>query len=106
MGKVLRSLFVQGPNSLIRAQKHRRRAPRDAPANNNNNNGTWAEDRAGDGELTNAKFEAYYRAQGIIPDDQWPAFLAALRKPLPSSFRVTGSRQCVPCPEIAGGFLK
>jgi hypothetical protein len=38
--------------------------------------------------LENAKFEQYYKAQGIVPPEEWDAFMTALRSPLPSSFRV------------------
>ncbi|ORZ39205.1 S-adenosyl-L-methionine-dependent methyltransferase [Catenaria anguillulae PL171] len=42
--------------------------------------------------LTNERFETYYQAQNIIPDPQeWESFLAAFRKPLPVTFRFTGS---------------
>lgn len=36
----------------------------------------------------NEKFEAYYKAQGIVPEEEWDAFMASLRAPLPSSFRI------------------
>jgi multisite-specific tRNA:(cytosine-C5)-methyltransferase len=51
----------------------------------------WAE--TAPATLTSEKFEAYYRAQGVVPEDQWPALLEAARRPLPVSFRVAGSRQ-------------
>ena len=28
----------------------------------------------------------------LVPDDEWDAFLAALKEPLPVTFRVTGGR--------------
>jgi len=37
----------------------------------------------------NSTFEAYYKAQNIVPEDDWEAFMAALRRPLPTTFRVT-----------------
>ena len=43
--------------------------------------------------MNNARFESYYKTQAIIPEDQWDAFLDALREPLPTTFRVAGSRQ-------------
>lgn len=30
-------------------------------------------------------------AQGIVPDGEWDAFLATLRRPLPVTFRINGS---------------
>ena len=46
-------------------------------------------------DMHNERFEAYYRVQNIIPDDEWDVFLETLRQPLPTTFRVAGSRQCV-----------
>ncbi|KAF9788609.1 cytosine-5--methyltransferase [Thelephora terrestris] len=43
--------------------------------------------------MNNSRFELYYKTQAIIPEDQWDAFLDALREPLPTTFRVAGSRQ-------------
>ncbi|KAI8922766.1 S-adenosyl-L-methionine-dependent methyltransferase [Entophlyctis helioformis] len=40
--------------------------------------------------LENKSFEDYYK--NIVPSDQWDDFMASLRKPLPVSFRFTGSR--------------
>ena len=35
-----------------------------------------------------AVYEAYYKRQGIVPDAEWPAFIAAWQRPLPITFRV------------------
>ena len=43
--------------------------------------------------MNNARFELYYQSQAIVPGDEWDAFLDALREPLPTTFRVAGSRQ-------------
>ncbi|KAF7973923.1 hypothetical protein HWV62_13980 [Athelia sp. TMB] len=44
-------------------------------------------------DMHNARFEAYYRAQNIIEsDEEWEEFMAAMRRPLPTTFRVAGSR--------------
>ncbi|KAK6355501.1 hypothetical protein TWF696_004598 [Orbilia brochopaga] len=41
----------------------------------------------------NAKFEAYYRTQGIIPDDEeFQKFWTCLKETLPTTWRFTGSR--------------
>jgi multisite-specific tRNA:(cytosine-C5)-methyltransferase len=45
--------------------------------------------------MENERFTAYYQAQGIIPEDEWDMFLDALKQPLPTTFRVAGSRQSV-----------
>ena len=41
--------------------------------------------------MNNAEFEEYYRAQRLIPDEEWPALLETLRTPLPITFRINGS---------------
>ncbi|KAI6037626.1 S-adenosyl-L-methionine-dependent methyltransferase [Pisolithus marmoratus] len=43
--------------------------------------------------MNNERFIAYYKAQKVIPDDQWESFMDALRRPLPTTFRITGSRE-------------
>lgn len=35
------------------------------------------------------KFEEYYKALGIVPAEEWDQFIATLRKPLPTTFRIT-----------------
>lgn len=40
----------------------------------------------------NPAFDAYYKEQGFIPETEWDEFSAALRRELPTTFRVTGSR--------------
>ncbi|KAK8846869.1 hypothetical protein IAR55_005959 [Kwoniella newhampshirensis] len=43
-------------------------------------------------DMHNEAFEQYYKAQGIVSDEEWSDFMACLRKELPVTFRVTGSR--------------
>ena len=43
--------------------------------------------------MNNARFELYYNSQEIVPENEWDTFLDALREPLPTTFRVAGSRQ-------------
>lgn len=78
-----------------------------------NPDGSWAEARPS----SNPNFEArgtagdrppiapfqarsllqdYYKNQGIVPEGEWEDFLAALRKPLPITFRITGKSHRVP----------
>lgn len=40
----------------------------------------------------NENFEKFYRAQQIVPPDEWDRFMSTLREPLPVSFRITGFR--------------
>lgn len=49
-------------------------------------------DRWVDTPNTNVKFEAFYKAQGILPDEEWDQMIAAFHAPLPTTFRITGSR--------------
>lgn len=43
--------------------------------------------------MKNDRFEKYYRAQGILGVDEWEQFMNSMREPLPTTFRVAGSRQ-------------
>ncbi|KAI0325731.1 S-adenosyl-L-methionine-dependent methyltransferase [Cubamyces sp. BRFM 1775] len=43
--------------------------------------------------MKNGRLEEYYKAQNILPDDEWDAFLETMKNPLPTTFRVAGSRQ-------------
>ncbi|KAH8097118.1 cytosine-5--methyltransferase [Cristinia sonorae] len=43
--------------------------------------------------MHNERFDKYYQAQGILPRDEWNSFMDHLREPLPTTFRVAGSRQ-------------
>ncbi|OAJ44123.1 hypothetical protein BDEG_27388 [Batrachochytrium dendrobatidis JEL423] len=42
--------------------------------------------------MENKKFADYYKAQNIVSESDWDDFMAALKRPLPVSFRITGSR--------------
>lgn len=46
-------------------------------------------------DMKNERFFAYYKAQKIVPDDEWDLFVDTLRQHLPTTFRVAGSRECV-----------
>ncbi|CCM06140.1 uncharacterized protein FIBRA_08390 [Fibroporia radiculosa] len=43
--------------------------------------------------MHNERFEKYYKAQNIVRDEEWESFMQSLRDPLPTTFRVAGSRQ-------------
>ncbi|OJT02133.1 Multisite-specific tRNA:(cytosine-C(5))-methyltransferase trm4b [Trametes pubescens] len=43
--------------------------------------------------MKNERLEKYYRAQNILPESEWEPFLETLKNPLPTTFRVAGSRQ-------------
>ncbi|KAJ2782940.1 tRNA (cytosine-5-)-methyltransferase ncl1 [Coemansia interrupta] len=40
----------------------------------------------------NEGFRKYYQAQKLVDDDEFPAFMEAMRTVLPTNFRITGSR--------------
>ncbi|WOO79748.1 Multisite-specific tRNA:(cytosine-C(5))-methyltransferase trm4b [Vanrija pseudolonga] len=42
--------------------------------------------------MQNTNFEEYYKAQNIVPEDEWDSFINILKDELPTTFRVTGSR--------------
>jgi hypothetical protein len=44
-------------------------------------------------DMNNERFSSYYQAQKIIPEDEWELLLDSFRQPLPTTFRVAGSRQ-------------
>ncbi|CAN7991843.1 unnamed protein product, partial [Ixodes hexagonus] len=39
---------------------------------------------------SNEAFEAYYKAQNIVAEEEWDDFMKALRRGLPAAFRITG----------------
>ena len=43
--------------------------------------------------MHNERFEKYYKAQHVLPEEEWSQFLETMRNPLPTTFRVAGSRQ-------------
>lgn len=45
--------------------------------------------------MINDKLFLYYKAQKIVPDEEWDSFAESLRQHLPTTFRVAGSRQWV-----------
>lgn len=52
-----------------------------------NGNGTWT-----DVQRENEKWEKYYKALGLIPENEWDTFKEHCQRDLPLTFRVTGSR--------------
>ncbi|KAJ9113206.1 hypothetical protein QFC22_006045 [Naganishia vaughanmartiniae] len=76
---------------------------RDAPATGTENTGntiTNTKQQTGNRDLDNWKdikysnpaFEAYYQAQELMGMEEWEEFKGALKRDLPTTFRVTGSR--------------
>lgn len=41
-------------------------------------------------ERDNEAFQVYYKAQNIVPEEEWNDFMKALRRGLPVAFRITG----------------
>jgi multisite-specific tRNA:(cytosine-C5)-methyltransferase len=46
-------------------------------------------------DMNNQKFDAYYKNQLAMDNDEWSTLLDVCREPLPSTFRISGSRECV-----------
>ena len=57
------------------------------PNNNNIDANGWVVAKEGT-ELRNPVFEAFYKAQGVVPKEEWDAFMQILKAPLPASFRI------------------
>ncbi|KAG6821132.1 hypothetical protein H0H93_006471 [Arthromyces matolae] len=51
--------------------------------------------------MDNERFKAYYKAQNIVPEEEWDTFYDSLKQHLPTTFRVTGSRQDVHVPALS-----
>ncbi|KAF4322772.1 hypothetical protein BBO99_00001427 [Phytophthora kernoviae] len=51
----------------------------------------WRADKFADWVYENENFDAYYKAQGIVPEADWEAFKKALATPLPTTFRINSS---------------
>ena len=55
--------------------------------------------------MENADFENYYKGQNIIPDpEEFKEFMEALRRTLPVTFRITGSRSH--CEELRDSMIR
>lgn len=59
---------------------------RDNKWNSNKNSNFMTKD-----DLYNEAFEEYYKTQNIVPEGEWEDFVACLKKPLPTTFRINGS---------------
>lgn len=46
-------------------------------------------------ELTNSFTFPVVQSQGMLSEDEWSTFMTSLRTPLPTTFRFTGSVECV-----------
>lgn len=61
---------------------------RDGPkSNKSDNRGQWVEVNR-----ENEKWENYYKALGLIPEDEWDTFKLFCQRDLPLTFRITGSK--------------
>nr|XP_053649241.1 LOW QUALITY PROTEIN: tRNA (cytosine(34)-C(5))-methyltransferase-like [Cherax quadricarinatus] len=40
----------------------------------------------------NKDFETYYKAQKIVPEEEWDAFIVCMKENLPAAFRLTGNK--------------
>ncbi|KAG7300998.1 hypothetical protein JYU34_015362 [Plutella xylostella] len=67
-----------------RDRKEQEKNPQEKPADNRKHYADIVRE--------NAAFEEYYKAQKIVPEEDWETFMKALRSNLPTAFRVTGSK--------------
>ncbi|PPQ64466.1 hypothetical protein CVT24_008476 [Panaeolus cyanescens] len=68
--------------------------------NRNNRNGKGNRERKDERtdliekiDMNNERLFGYYKAQKIVPEEEWDEFVDSLRQHLPTAFRVCGSRQ-------------
>ncbi|KAK7683830.1 hypothetical protein QCA50_013206 [Cerrena zonata] len=73
--------------------KNKARRGKGRKAQGDNNGPNWRTDVVEKLDMNNERFEKYYKTQNILPDTEWDDFLKSVRQPLPTTFRVTGSRQ-------------
>ncbi|KAI0924993.1 hypothetical protein AcW2_005707 [Taiwanofungus camphoratus] len=82
------------PRTKQAARRGRGRGKSGGVANvSDRNEDSWRTDLIEKSDMHNERFEKYYRAQNILPEDEWEAFMETMRNPLPTTFRVAGSRQ-------------
>uniref|UniRef100_A0A0E0M2B3 SAM-dependent MTase RsmB/NOP-type domain-containing protein n=1 Tax=Oryza punctata TaxID=4537 RepID=A0A0E0M2B3_ORYPU len=104
-GRTQRRHFKQGRDNVW---KHNPQRP---PADDGE--GGAAEGREGNPSwqpfaTENPAFEDYYKAQQIIPEEEWDDFMNMLRKPLPATFRINASCQFYQdiCSQLENDFRK
>ena len=73
-------------------RKHKGKGPEDKKRRQESAD-KWRSTTGGDPDrgltpLENDEFEAYYKAQGFVSDDEWSAFVDSLKSPLPACFRL------------------
>lgn len=69
------------------------RTKKSAPKHRNKKDNGYRTDILNKSDMENERFTAYYKAQNIVPENEWESFMSALRQHLPTTFRVVGSRQ-------------
>ncbi|KAH9000795.1 S-adenosyl-L-methionine-dependent methyltransferase [Lactarius hatsudake] len=80
---------------MTRSKKYARRKN---PRNEKGGDATAADDEKREdhlqkSDMQNSKFEAYYRKQLPLDDEEWSRFMDTFREPLPSTFRIAGGRE-------------
>ncbi|KAH9055614.1 S-adenosyl-L-methionine-dependent methyltransferase [Lactarius vividus] len=80
---------------MTRSKKHaRRKKPRNEKEGDTTVvNDEKREDHLQKSDMQNSKFEAYYRKQLPLDDEEWSKFMDTFREPLPSTFRIAGGRE-------------
>ncbi|KAH9057962.1 S-adenosyl-L-methionine-dependent methyltransferase [Lactarius deliciosus] len=80
---------------MTRSKKYARRKN---PRNEKGGDATAADDEKREdhlqkSDMQNSKFEAYYRKQLPLDDEEWSKCMDTFREPLPSTFRIAGGRK-------------
>lgn len=72
-----------------KGKKDKKRGRDERPSNANQENGGWLPNkRPGVPLMRSPVFEAYYRAQKVVSEEEWDQFMAVLQEPLAASFRI------------------
>ena len=81
-------------SALAMGKKGRKRTFKGRKGKGGGGKGTdeWHSSRGKTVVKENAQFEAFYKHQKVVPEDEWDAFLTSLKTSLPSCFRVPNGR--------------
>lgn len=82
---MIRRLLEMGKRNF---RKNKGYSGRANGANNDDRNLSWNEELVRE----NVKWETYYKASKLIPEEEWDTFKKACQENLPLTFRITGNR--------------
>ena len=94
-----RSIFPAERLSTHRHQIPQRKGPRGPGNPRKLKDDEYRSDLIEKSDMINERFVAYYKAQNLVPEDEWESLMDSMRSHLPTTFRVAGSRECVVMPD-------